>query len=93
MVRFLLRDTSVHVLFNDSGEEFIEASVASLQGDAICGTFFNISFDKKLSTLRNSYVERPKLPTELIYTDDTEFIKISREEKRILKEHREKSLC
>ena len=54
MVRFLLRDTSVHVLCDGSGEEFMETNVVLPQRDRIGGTFFNISLEKNLRTLRHS---------------------------------------
>ena len=63
----------------------MQTNVGSPQGDSISGTFFNIELETALRILRgklnsrvthieHSYTKRSKIPAELEYADDTDFI-------------------
>ena len=82
--RLLLSETSTTLRFGKDFAESFETNKGSPQGDAISDGFFNIAFENALRDLRSelnknnpnfehSYNKVSFLPTEMIYTDDSDF--------------------
>ena len=75
MIRALLSNTSVDVLFDGSSKELMEANVGDTRGNKIKGTFLKISVGKSLGTLRLKLSKRPHLKHS--YTKGSNLLKES----------------
>ena len=96
MCRILLSETKMKLRFGKHEEEIIETNIGSPQGDAISGMFFNIAFERAMRDLRSilneqnpkiehNYCQRSKMPEEMIYADDTDFVNKDKEKDMLVR--------
>ena len=79
MIRFLLTNTTLEIKMNNLETQPFESNIGSPQGDGLSGTLFNIYFEHVLRKLRsklqqNDSTQHTKMPNELIYADDADFL-------------------
>jgi exonuclease III len=95
MIRLLLSNTTLEIRTKGVQTEPFESNIGSPQGDSISGVLFNIYLEDALRRIRaqineedihieHNYSRQPqtRLPSEMIYADDTDYPTIEDETKR-----------
>jgi hypothetical protein len=85
LIRILLANTSIQVMFNGILTKPFVSNIGSPQGDGLSPILFAIYLEAALREVRQRGPQRPSvdansgLPSEAIYADDTDFISLSEE--------------